>query len=122
MYRPNKHQKAVRSWCTGDREARTFSAMPRHNEQSVRDILRAVFQDYRLDDKLLETQIKQGWPEWMGPAVARYTDSMQFRRGELEIRFTSATLRQEYRMQAERLRAKINEHLGKELVKKVAVR
>ncbi len=96
--------------------------MRRHNDQHVRDILGAIFREPKLRDKLVETQIRQAWPQWFGPAVARYTDSMSFHRGVLELRFSSAPLRSEYRMMADRLRDKVNEGLGEALVKKVLVR
>jgi len=93
----------------------------RQNDQSVRDILRAVFQDYRLEDKLIEVQLQQRWPELMGPAVARYTDEIKLSKGVLRLRFSSAPMRDQFRYSTEQLRAKINEELGGEVVRQVVV-
>lgn len=93
----------------------------RQNDQSVRDILRAVFQDYRLEDKLVEVQLQQRWPDMMGPAVARYTDEIKLSKGILRLRFSSAPMRDQFRYSMEALRSKINEELGGEVVKQVVV-
>ncbi|MBI1192456.1 MAG: DUF721 domain-containing protein [Bacteroidetes bacterium] len=93
----------------------------RQNDQSVRDILRAVFQDYRLEDKLVEVQLQQRWPDMMGPAVARYTDEIKLSKGILRLRFSSAPMRDQFRYSTEALRSKINEELGGEVVKRVVV-
>jgi hypothetical protein len=96
--------------------------MRRSNDQSIREILTGIFREPALRDKLTETQIRQGWPTWFGTAVARYTDELRFSRGTLEVRLNSATLRQEYRLMAERLRDRVNGELGGEPVRKVLVR
>ena len=93
----------------------------RSNDQSVRDILKSVFKDYRLEDKLVEVQLRQRWPEIMGPAVARYTDEITLQRGVLRLRFSSAPMREQFRLSADQLRQTINDAMGEPIVSKVNV-
>ena len=95
--------------------------MRRQNDQRLREVLLAVFQDYALTDKLLEVQLRQRWPELMGAAVARYTDEISLKKGVLRLRFSSAPLRDQFRYSTAELRDKVNEALGGEPVREVKI-
>jgi predicted nucleic acid-binding Zn ribbon protein len=95
--------------------------MRRHNDQKLRDVLLAVFQDYALEDKLLEVQLRQRWPEIMGPAVARYTDEIKLSKGVLRLRFSSAPMRDQFRYSTAALRDQVNEALGGNPVRDVQI-
>lgn len=93
----------------------------RSNDQSIAQVLQSIFQDYRLEDKLLETQLRQRWPEITSAAVARYTDDIRLQRGILRLRFRSAPMREQFRYSAEQLRMAVNEAMGSEIVRKVEI-
>jgi hypothetical protein len=73
-------------------------------------------EENRLGDKLGQTEIKELWPVWMGPAVARYTRSIRIENKILKIEVTSAPLRQQLSMSRSQIVRMVNENAGRQLV------
>lgn len=84
-------------------------------------MLKAVFKDYHLEEKLLEVRLKEAWPKLMGLAVSRYTDDVRLQKGLLSLRFSSAVMRDQFRYSQDQLREKVNEFFGSEVVRKINI-
>jgi predicted nucleic acid-binding Zn ribbon protein len=75
-----------------------------------------------IQGKLDEARMVEAWADLAGPQILSITDSVWVRRGKLFIKVTSATWRQELHMQREDWRRRINDNLGKDLVREVVFR
>lgn len=73
-------------------------------------------EENRLGDKLGQTEIKDLWPVWMGPAVARYTRRIRIENKILKIEVTSAPLRQQLSMSRSQIVRMVNENAGRQVV------
>lgn len=71
--------------------------------------------------RLDEQAIRALWPDLGGAMIARHTRGMRLLRGKLHIKVDSAPLRHELTYQREGLARMINERLGREVVKEVAI-
>lgn len=78
----------------------------------------------RLDQKDFadELRVETVYRQLAGDLISRLTSSVQFHRGVLSLRLSSAALRHEMTMRRESLRGKINDHLGAEVVKSIYIR
>jgi hypothetical protein len=82
------------------------------NEESLKQVLERFVKTFQLDEGLLEQEIICAWEKLMGPAVAAKTEFIQYKKGSLKIKLTSAPLRNELEMQKTRLIELLNEELG----------
>ena len=69
-----------------------------------------------------EMRVERVYRQLAGDLISRPTMSVQFSNGILNLRLASAALRHNMYMRRESLRARINDHLGAEVVKKIIVR
>ncbi len=92
------------------------------NEQSLKDALRAMLEQYRLNGKLNQTRIKIAWARLMGPSIAGYTRDIRVSRNKLFITIESASLRQELSYGKDKIKKLLNEELGEEYIQEVIIR
>ena len=69
-----------------------------------------------------ELRIETVYRQLAGDLISRLTSSVQFSKGILSLRLSSAALRHEMTMRRESLRHKINDYLGAEVVKNIYIR
>ncbi|MFT7588622.1 MAG: putative nucleic acid-binding Zn ribbon protein [Limisphaerales bacterium] len=91
------------------------------NNRAVRDILKSIFKDYKLTDKLNETMMRTQWEAMVGKGIATYTDDIKYAKGHLQLVCKSAPMREELRFAKEKLRTRINEEMGEELVLEISI-
>lgn len=95
--------------------------MPRPNERSLSEALKDLVQDLGLRAKLDESAIRADWETIVGAMIARHTTGLRLLNGRLHVKVDSAPLRQEMTYMREDLRLRINEKLGREVVREVVV-
>jgi predicted nucleic acid-binding Zn ribbon protein len=95
--------------------------MPRPNERSLSEALKDLVQDLGLRAKLDESAIRADWETIVGGMIARHTTGLRLLSGRLHVKVDSAPLRQEMTYMREDLRLRINEKLGREVVREVVV-
>lgn len=78
-----------------------------------------MIEAYGLREKLDVQELADDWNEVAGDMVARHTKDLALSRGRLVITVDSAPLRQELSYLKEDLIARINERLGREVVREV---
>ncbi len=88
----------------------------------LKEVLDDMIQEMRLSTKMHELKIRKFWFETMGSFIANHTSKMYFRQNKLFVFVDSSALRQELFLAREKLRQKLNEYLGEELVQEIIVR
>jgi len=97
--------------------------MKRNNEHlKLSDALKEFVNENRLQDGLDKVDVKEAWVSLMGNGVNNYTTNVLLKRDVLYIDLSSSVLREELSYGKEKIITMLNEHLGKELVKKIVLR
>ena len=95
--------------------------MKRTEPQTVRQIIDAVFDRAAISGRYLEERASRLWPDIVGPGVNRQTIRRHVRDGVLHVYLSSAPLTQELGFQRDAIRGAINEALGQEVIKEIAI-
>ncbi|MCX8019571.1 MAG: DUF721 domain-containing protein [Chitinophagaceae bacterium] len=91
------------------------------SEYSLKEALQKFLEGSRLKSGIQALQIQDIWEEIMGKTIARYTDKIQLSGDTLIINTSVAPLKTELVFQREKIRQRINEAFGKEIVKEVVI-
>lgn len=91
------------------------------NDETFKEVLEQWLNTYKHRRKIHETRIADTWYRLMGPAITKYTRSVQFKNNTLYISIESAALRQELSMGTDRIVQHLNEELGSDVVKRVVI-
>ena len=91
-------------------------------EYSLGDAMKKFLEGSRIKGGIQALQIEDVWEEIMGKTVARYTDKLQIFGNKLFITTTVAPLKNELIYQREKIRQRVNEKLGKDVVKEVIIK
>jgi hypothetical protein len=90
-------------------------------EFSMRDAIQQFLEKSRIKGDIQALQIEDVWAEIMGKTVARYTDKLQILGDKLIITTNVAPLKHELLYQKEKIKLRVNEALGKNVIKEVIV-
>ncbi|MFT5215783.1 MAG: hypothetical protein ACI83H_000900 [Glaciecola sp.] len=97
--------------------------MKRNNEHlKLSDVLKEFVSENRLQDGLDKVDVKEAWASLMGNGVNNYTTNVQLKRDILYVDLSSSVLREELSYGKEKIITMLNEHLKKELIKKIVLR
>lgn len=97
--------------------------MARNDEhQSLSEVLKNFVNENRLQKGLDRVNVKDIWQQQMGPAINKYTTSIQLNKDTLYVSLSSSVLREELSYGKEKIINMMNEELGRELVKKLVFR
>lgn len=88
---------------------------------SLGDALKEFLQKSRLKGSIQALQINDVWEQIMGKTIAKYTDKIQIHGGTLYITTTVAPLKQELLYQKDKIRQRVNEALGENVIREVVV-
>ena len=93
--------------------------MRRSNTQSLSEVLREYIKETRIDRKLKEVDVVQGWEDLLGKTIAHYTRNIYIRNRILFVEISSAVVKNELFMMREEICRKINENAGEEIITKI---
>lgn len=93
--------------------------MRRSNTQSLSEVLKEYIKQNRLDKRLKEVDIVQGWEDLLGKTIAGYTRNIYIRNGILYVEISSSVVKNELFMMREELCRRINENAGQEIISKI---
>jgi len=93
--------------------------MRRSNTQSLSEILKEFIREARMERKLKEVDVVQGWEDLLGKTIAHYTRNIYIRNKVLYIEISSAVVKNELFMMREEIKRKINEKEGEEIIKTI---
>lgn len=93
--------------------------MRRSNTQSLSEVLKEYIREARLERKLKEVDVVQGWEELLGKTISHYTRNIYIRNKVLYVEISSSVVKNELFMMREEIKRKINEKGGEEIVKTI---
>jgi len=93
--------------------------MRRSNTQSLSEVLKEYIQQNRIEGKLKEVDVVQGWENLLGKTIAHYTRNIYIRNKILYVDISSAVVKNELFMMREEICRRINENAGTEVVQKI---
>ncbi len=98
-----------------------FPFFPMSSYISLGDAIRAFLQKNGLDDEVRIRKALDSWEELMGAPVARNTEKVWVEKGVLYVKVSHPTWRQELNLQRQKIAERMNEAMGKPLVREVRV-
>ena len=91
-------------------------------EYSIGDALQKFLDESRIRGSIQALQIEDVWEDIMGKTIARYTESIKIINDTLFITTHVAPLKQELIFQKEKIKLRVNEALGKKIIKEIVVK
>ena len=91
-------------------------------KREVKSIKELVMQNLRtngLETPLMQKRIVDAWPEVAGDFIARYTLNVYIENQTLVVRLSSAALRQELYMPRDYYVARLNNHVGAQVIVRI---
>lgn len=93
--------------------------MRRSNTQSLSEVLKDFIEQNRMQRKLKEVDIVQGWEDLLGSTIARYTRNIYISNRILYVDITSAVVKNELFLMREEICRRINENAGEEMITRI---
>ena len=94
----------------------------RGQPQPLSAVLADLVDRYGYRERLDAARAVEAWPVVVGPAIAGVTEQVWMRHGVLHVKVRSSAWRHQLQFQRPQWRARMNEHLGSEVVDEVAFR
>ena len=91
-------------------------------EYSIGDALDKFLEQSRPRGSIQALQIGDVWEDIMGKTIARYTEEIRIINDTLFITTHVAPLKQELIFQKEKIKLRVNEALGKKIIKEIVVK
>ena len=91
-------------------------------QYSLGDALKQFLDKSRLKGSIQALQIEDLWEQLMGKTIAKYTDKIQIHGSTLYITTSMAPLKQELLYQKDKIKQRVNELLGENVVKDVVIK
>jgi predicted nucleic acid-binding Zn ribbon protein len=90
-------------------------------QYSLGDALKQFLKQSRLKSGIQAMQIEDVWEQLMGKAIAKYTDKIQIVNNTLFITTSVAPLKNELLFQREKIKERVNEALGENIIREVVI-
>jgi hypothetical protein len=90
-------------------------------EYSIGEALKQFLEGSRIKGGIQALQIKDVWETIVGKTVARYTNKLQIIGDKLIITTDVAPLKQELIYQKEKIKQRVNEALGRNVIKEIII-
>lgn len=91
-------------------------------EYSIGDAIKKMLNESHWKQRYLVTKLNEDWESLMGKTIAKHTKSLFLQNGVLTIQTDAAPLKQELSYNKSLLIAKLNQHLGENIVKEIIVK
>jgi hypothetical protein len=91
-------------------------------EYSIGDAIDKFLEQSRIRGSIQALQIGDVWEDIMGKTIARYTEDIKIINDTLFITTHVAPLKQELIFQKEKIKLRVNEALGKKIIKEIVVK
>ena len=93
--------------------------MRRSNTQSLSEVLKEYIEQNRIDRKLKEVDVVEGWEKLLGKTIAHYTRNIYIRNRILYVEISSAVVKNELFLMRDEICRRINENAGEEIVQRI---
>ena len=91
-------------------------------EYSIGDAIQKFLEQSRIKGSIQALQIEDMWEEIMGKTIAKYTEEIKIINDTLFITTHVGPLKQELIFQKEKIKLRVNEALGKNLIKEIIIK
>ena len=91
-------------------------------EISFQEAMQLFLKNSKLKHGIQAMQIEEVWEKIMGKTVSKYTDKIQIIGSSLFITTTVAPLKNELLYQKDKIKERVNEALGENVIKEVVIR
>ena len=91
-------------------------------EYSIGDAIQKFLEQSRIKGSIQALQIEDMWEEIMGRTIAKYTEEIRIINDTLFITTHVGPLKQELIFQKEKIKLRVNEALGKNLIKEIIIK
>jgi hypothetical protein len=91
-------------------------------EYSIGDAIQKFLEQSRIKGSIQALQIEEVWGEIMGKTIAKYTEEIKIINDTLFITTHVAPLKQELVFQKEKIKLRVNEALGKNVIKEIVIK
>jgi hypothetical protein len=91
-------------------------------EYSIGDAIQKFLEQSRIKGSIQALQIEDVWAEIMGKTIAKYTENIKIINDTLFITTHVAPLKQELIFQKEKIKLRVNEALGKVVIKEIIIK
>jgi hypothetical protein len=91
-------------------------------EYSIGDAIDKFLEQSRIRGSIQALQIGDVWEDIMGKTIARYTEEIKIINDTLFITTHVAPLKQELIFQKEKIKLRVNEALGKKVIKEIVIK
>ncbi|HET6722508.1 MAG TPA: DUF721 domain-containing protein [Chitinophagaceae bacterium] len=91
-------------------------------EYSIGDAIQKFLEQSRIRGSIQALQIEEVWGEIMGKTIAKYTEEIKIINDTLFITTHVAPLKQELVFQKEKIKLRVNEALGKNVIKEIVIK
>ncbi|MBP1673219.1 MAG: hypothetical protein H6Q25_1034 [Bacteroidetes bacterium] len=88
----------------------------------IGDIVKQFLEKYGKNDLFLEKQAVSSWPKIVGPLIARYTHKVSSKNGILTVYVKNSTLRFELMGMRSEIIQKLNQEVGKDVIKEILLK
>jgi len=93
--------------------------MRRSNTQSLSEVLKEYVEQNRIDRKLKEMDVVEGWEQLLGKTIAHYTKNIFIRNKVLYVEISSSVVKNELFLMREEICRRINENAGEEIIRRI---
>ena len=90
-------------------------------KNDVKSIISAFLKDNKLENGLLDLEVKKVWYEIMDNGIANYTIDTKLKNSTLYIKLSSPALKHELNYGKEKLVSMLNDKFDKEVIKKIVI-
>lgn len=91
-------------------------------EYSIGDAIQKFLDQSRIKGSIQALQITDLWEEIMGKTIAKYTEEIKIINDTLFITTHVGPLKQELIFQKEKIKLRVNEALGKKVIKEIIIK
>lgn len=93
--------------------------MRRSNTQSLSDVLKEYIEQNRIERKLKEVDVVEGWEALLGKTIAHYTRNIYIRNRILYVEISSSVVKNELFLMREEICRRINQNAGVEIIERI---
>lgn len=96
--------------------------MRKSNTQKLGEVITEYLRSLKIDRKVKETGIINRWEAIMGRSVSKRTKKIWIRKGVMYVHLDSPILRNELSYMKTRIKERLNEQAGEEIIKDIVLR
>jgi hypothetical protein len=91
----------------------------KNKDESIQSIIDSVIKSYKLEGRMKDFDIINGWEEMMGKAVASRTDKIAIKNRVLILRLNSAVMREELMFGKQIIIDRVNQKVNEQYIQDI---